>query len=57
MSDAINAQPEETVHEQAYKRAESEKRNHESEKRWFSFMKNDELAPEETREIAFLGYN
>ncbi|WP_179116448.1 hypothetical protein [Solemya velum gill symbiont] len=35
-----------------------QKKTQKSEKtRWFSYMKDDELAPEEIRDIAFLGYN
>ena len=55
MSDA-NRRSAEKQNKKALKSAKKQTQKDENT-RWFSYMKDDELAPEETREIAFLGYN
>jgi hypothetical protein len=55
MSDA-NQRSAEKKNKKALKNAQKKPQKNEKT-RWFSYMKDDELAPEETRNIAFLGYN
>ena len=56
MSNANSAKGADMHQQQAKQRAEKKSASKEKA-RWFNYMKKDELAPEETREIAFLGYN
>ena len=55
MSDANNQKHAEMQQQERGSQEQSKKS--ESKLPWFNYMKKDELAPEETREIAFLGYN
>ena len=59
MSDANSAKQRKMQQQGNQERAEAHRNapSAESKVPWFNYMKKDELAPEETREIAFLGYN
>ena len=57
MSDSTTSKRTQVRDDLGSKSAEKKKNSEQSKLPWFNYMKKDETAPEETREIAFLGYN